>query len=108
MKILNGWKEIAEHLHRTPRSAQRWERLGLPVRRLSASPRSPIVAFSNELEDWIRRTKETQTSVTDSAETRVAYIQTLHETRRLMDELRAAGLEQERLVATILGRVRGQ
>jgi phage terminase Nu1 subunit (DNA packaging protein) len=107
MKILNGWKEIAEHLHRTPRSVQRWERLGLPVRRLSASPRSPIVAFSNELEDWIRRKKKTQTAVTDPAEAHVAYMRTLHETQRLVDELKAARLEHKRLVATIRGQIRG-
>lgn len=57
MKILNGWKEIAECLHRTSRSARRWEQLGLPVRRISQSSRSPVVAFPNEIEDWVRRNR---------------------------------------------------
>lgn len=57
MRILNGWKEIAECLHRTPRSARRWERLGLPVQRLTESRRSPVVAFHEEIELWVRRNR---------------------------------------------------
>jgi hypothetical protein len=57
MRILNGWKEIAECLHRTSRSARRWEQLGLPVRRISQSSRSPVVAFPNEIEAWVRRNR---------------------------------------------------
>lgn len=57
MRILNGWKEIAECLHRTSRSARRWERLGLPVRRITESSRSPVVAFPDEIENWVRRTE---------------------------------------------------
>jgi hypothetical protein len=58
MGILNGWKEIAECLNRTPRSARRWERLGLPVFRLSSSSRSPVVAFSHEIENWVRKKQQ--------------------------------------------------
>jgi hypothetical protein len=54
MELLSGWKEIAEHLHLTVRTAQRWERLGLPVRRVSDSPCSPVVAIPDELELWAR------------------------------------------------------
>ena len=54
MRILNGWKEIAECLHLASRTAQRWERLGLPVRRVSNSSRSPTIAFSDEIEHWAR------------------------------------------------------
>ena len=55
MRMLSGWKEIAECLHRTPRSARRWERFGLPVWRVTDSPRSPVVAYHDEIEDWVRR-----------------------------------------------------
>jgi hypothetical protein len=55
MAILNGWKEIAAHLRLQVRTAQRWERLGLPVHRVSSSSRSPVVASSDELELWARR-----------------------------------------------------
>jgi hypothetical protein len=57
MKILNGWKEIAECLRLTVRTAQRWEGLGLPVRRVSASSCSPVIAFSDEIERWARHQK---------------------------------------------------
>jgi hypothetical protein len=60
MKILNGWKEIAECLHLTVRTAQRWEELGLPVRRVSASSCSPVIAFSEEIERWARLKKTRQ------------------------------------------------
>lgn len=54
MELLSGWKEIAEHLHLGVRTAQRWERLGLPVRRVSDSSCSPVVAIPDELETWAR------------------------------------------------------
>ena len=56
--ILTGWKEISRHLRFAVRSVQRWESAGLPVKRISESPRSPVVADSDELDAWIlRRTK---------------------------------------------------
>jgi hypothetical protein len=51
--ILTGWKEISNHLRRGMRTVQRWEHNGLPVKRVSNSPRSPIVADSEELDAWI-------------------------------------------------------
>lgn len=32
---LTGWKEIAVHIGRGVRQAQRWEKLGMPVHRVS-------------------------------------------------------------------------
>jgi len=55
MAVLSGWKEISNHLHLTVRTAQRWEKLGLPVHRVRESHRSPVVASVAELESWIRR-----------------------------------------------------
>jgi hypothetical protein len=98
MRILNGWKEIAEYLHRTTRSARRWERLGLPVRRISNSPRSPIVAFADELEGWVRNRQVRSGSIEANC---TAYRQTRFETHRLVDELRAAHLEHTRLLRAI-------
>ena len=56
--ILTGWKEISKYLRYGVRTVQRWERKGLPVKRVNNSPRSPVVADSDELEAWIlhRRT----------------------------------------------------
>ena len=51
--ILTGWKEIATHLRYGMRTVQRWERNGLPVKRVNHSPRSPVVADAEELDAWI-------------------------------------------------------
>jgi hypothetical protein len=56
-KILNGWKQISNHLDRGVRTAQRWEvLLGMPVHRPALKDRSAVVAFSDELESWLSRT----------------------------------------------------
>ncbi len=101
MRILNGWKEIADYLHRTSRSARRWERLGLPVRRISNGRRSPVVAFSHELEDWMRM-REARMWGTGTIEiNRIAFRRTRHETRKLVDELKAVRIEYRRLLTAI-------
>lgn len=51
--ILTGWKEISEHLRYGVRTVQRWEHNGLPVKRVTKSPHSPVVADSGELDAWI-------------------------------------------------------
>ena len=52
--ILNGWKEIATHLGRGVRTVQRWESLGLPIRRPKRKDRSAVTAFSDEVDEWLR------------------------------------------------------
>lgn len=52
---LQGWKEIAAYLKRGVRTAQRWEQTaGLPVRRPRPGERSPVFAFPEELEAWMK------------------------------------------------------
>ncbi len=56
-RILNGWKQISNHIERGVRTAQRWEALlGMPVHRPALKDRSAVVAFSDELESWLSRT----------------------------------------------------
>ena len=54
--ILEGWKAVADHLHKTERTVQRWEKTrGLPVRRLKASSPeegSRVFAYKTELDAW--------------------------------------------------------
>lgn len=53
--ILNGWKQIAEYLGRSVRSIQRWESLGMPIRRPKHKNRSSaVVALSEELDAWLK------------------------------------------------------
>jgi hypothetical protein len=54
VNVLNGWKEIADHLHQSVRTVQRWETLGLPIHRLRVSTSGPVVAFVKELDAWQR------------------------------------------------------
>jgi hypothetical protein len=54
-QLLNSWKEIAAYLGRGVRTAQRWERdLRLPVRRPRGKDRSAVIAFTNELDCWLK------------------------------------------------------
>ena len=52
MKVLSGWKEIANHLHQGVRTLQRWELCGLPIHRVGDS--GPVFAFVEEVEAWER------------------------------------------------------
>jgi DNA-binding response OmpR family regulator len=57
-KVLNTWKEIAVYVSCGVRTVQRYERdLGLPVRRVSDSDRSTVLAFSDELDQWLNDTR---------------------------------------------------
>jgi len=51
--ILSGWKAIAQHMGSSIRTAQRWERNGLPVKRPVPGLRSHVAAVSTELESWL-------------------------------------------------------
>ena len=52
--LLSGWKEIANYMHRGVRTVQRWELMGLPVRRVKTSSRSPVIALAEDLDVWAR------------------------------------------------------
>jgi hypothetical protein len=55
-QILNGWKEISSYINRSVRTVQRWEaRLELPVYRPALKDKSAVMAFSDELDNWISR-----------------------------------------------------
>jgi hypothetical protein len=54
MLVLNSWKEIATYMGRGVRTVQRWEaKLSLPVHRVGASYRSPVIGFGHELDRWL-------------------------------------------------------
>ena len=53
---LDGWKEIASHLGKSPRTAIRWEaQLGLPVRRLGKAGGEIIFAYRSEIDAWLHQ-----------------------------------------------------
>lgn len=51
--ILKGWKDVAKHLGCGVRTAQRWERLGMPVRRPNPHKQSAVLAVTEELDAWV-------------------------------------------------------
>lgn len=53
-QLLSGWKEIAKYMHQGVRTVQRWEAIGLPVRRVRATKPSPVIAFTEDLDSWGR------------------------------------------------------
>lgn len=65
--ILNGWKEIAAHLGRGVRTVQRWESLGLPIRRPKRKDRSAVVAFSEDVDHWLKSAETREQSAPDQA-----------------------------------------
>jgi hypothetical protein len=110
MHLLSGWKEIAEHLHLNVRTAQRWEKLGLPIRRPYDSACSPVIADSAELEQWATRRKTRaagyahdagstlgkQLSQLESVQRRIS-----RRTRRLLSQIAAAQTAQQQLLSNI-------
>ena len=53
--ILNSWKDIAKYLGCGVRTVQRWEKLGMPVRRPKKGIRSAVLAISGEIDAWLKR-----------------------------------------------------
>jgi len=54
--VLNSWKDIAAHLHTSVRTAQRWEaHFHLPIHRPAGTHKGPVLAFINELDQWIQK-----------------------------------------------------
>jgi len=57
---LSGWKEIAAHLCRSVRAAQRWEHeLGLPVKRVKTAAGHVVFASRSELDAWLVQQQST-------------------------------------------------
>ena len=50
---LDSWKEIAAYLNRTERTVIRWEKRGLPVRRVPGGKKQAVFAHKHELDGWL-------------------------------------------------------
>ena len=86
--ILTGWKEISKYLRFGVRTVQRWEHNGLPVKRVSKSPRSPVVADSEALDAWIFHQMLPPGASRELAENRQRTRELRHEAQELRKELR--------------------
>lgn len=55
-RVLHSWKEISNYTGRGVRTIQRYEvQLGFPIHRPAGSPRSAVLAFSDEVDSWLNR-----------------------------------------------------
>lgn len=53
---LDSWKAIAKYLQRDIATVARWEKLGLPVRRVAGSGRS-VFAYTGDINQWLHTTQ---------------------------------------------------
>ncbi len=51
-RMLESWKEIADHCGRSVRTVQRWARRGLPVYRDAGGTSDRVYAFAEEIDAW--------------------------------------------------------
>lgn len=54
MRVISGWKEIADHSRQGVRTVHRWELSGLLIHRVGDG--GPVFAFIEELDAWARTT----------------------------------------------------
>lgn len=80
-RALTSWKDIACYMGKSVRTVQRWERLGLPVRRQSnLIHTASILAYTDELNSWAvdhfsRIVAETENNIHFSQQERLALPQ---------------------------------
>ena len=56
-RVLHSWKEISVYTGRGVRTIQRYEtQFGFPIHRPAGSPRSAVLAFSDEIDGWLAGT----------------------------------------------------
>ncbi len=102
--ILNGWKEIAQHMGRGVRTVQRWEHFGLPVQRPQVKAGRAVVAFSDELEMWIRGCRDLVSNVSARPEQHQALLK-FRSLRQQQVELRQKQALLRRELANIRDRL---
>lgn len=84
--VLSGWKEIAGYLSCGVRTVQRWEAEALPVHRPLPGKRSHVIAYSEELDWWVRD-HQPRKGVLDTVSVSV------HQAKKLREEARQARTE---------------
>jgi hypothetical protein len=88
--LLNSWKEIASYLGRGVRTVQRWEKMGLPVRRLGTGCRAPVIANVTDIDNWIQSVRThgyTMLSPIDPAFCRQELRNSILQSRMLIREM---------------------
>src|SRR5215470_3995227 len=100
-RVLHSWKEISTYTGRGVRTIQRYEvQFGFPVHRPAGSPRSAVLAFSDEIDQWLAGspTRSVQIVIPGRQTDHVARMHSVWLKAKLGTE-RAQGIT-ERLLAT--------
>ena len=100
--LLTGWKEIADYLRSGLRTTQRWEYKGLPVIRPNKGARGYVVAYTEHLDRWLKRSppenfpnyeaeiQRTQELLSNLSKQRLQIRRRMDELRRQLASLRAS------------------
>ncbi len=106
--VLNSWKEIAVYLGRGVRTVQRWHiDSELPVHRVTASARSPVFAFSSEVDSWLGRCAERDSE--HNPNHRESHAETTLSREFItgsVDRIFSVAIDQQHRVATLLERIK--
>jgi hypothetical protein len=101
--ILSGWKEIANYMGRGVRTVQRWEKLGLPIRRPSAQLRTAVLARGSDLDAWLANASTRSQMIVSELRLRIQALESENaELRRELMRLRS--IVSKRAPAKGLGR----
>jgi len=86
--ILTSWKEIAQYLGKGVRTVQRWESsLELPIRQPPHRPSGAVLAYPEELDEWLHSTYVNKDSESNSGVAKLR--QRVHELQTELEKLRA-------------------
>jgi hypothetical protein len=78
--LLNGWKQVCDYLGCSRRTAQRWAKSGMPIRRVGAGSRGHIMAKPDDLDNWIRFGSNRPFAVSETRKL-------IHQSSRLLEQL---------------------
>ena len=91
MHLLNSWKEVAAYLDRGVRTVQRWEKFGLPVRRLGKGARAPVLADARDIDRWVLGAAHIHGITTQQSSAHLVFrgqlADSIQQAQRLRDEM---------------------
>jgi hypothetical protein len=83
-RVLHSWKEISSYAGRGVRTIQRYEvDLRFPVHRLSGSSRSAVLAFTDEIDQWLASSPTRHRGVKPSHVDHLEHCRGVHEKAKL-------------------------
>ena len=107
-RILGSWKEIANYLGKSVRTAQRWERtIRLPVRRPMAGNSAIVLAYTAEIDEWLKLTASRSGDIRDAEILLLRKVNAELQQEAARLRTRCEQLESERAQAGIVHRPEG-